>query len=370
MYRGGDSVFRLSLVGIAFILICFLLIVFSRMYTDANVGRTEALARLDKRQQENIQPLAQQAFESARQELQSQLSEAGANPDKVIAELLDKTKIETELATEKKRVQELGAQLAGLGELRKILTQAGKNPVLNGTSTESLVSALELRTRLKQEFMSDSSETNLTDSEITSRALASINFKRNIETLVEAELGLPLVPGQEPAWGKWLIADSQLFKSTLGKSDTSSTSGRNPPRAAGSENIALLRAQINFLSARLETHGDRIVPPCWFDNAGKTPQYLFTIELRPGRSESVTVTPAWPPEREASAQAIPGIKQLQARNQLSYFAFKDRASAIAQHAGKQCRHSVQVIDNLKNGMRSEKVHQELEPFFYLVDMSR
>ena len=365
MYRGGDSVFRLSLVGIAFILICFLLIIFSRMYSDADVARTEALTRLGQRQQESNQPLAQQAFESARQELQAQLLAAGANPDKVISDLLDKAKIETELTTEKKRVQELGAQLVGLGEFRKILTQADKNPTLDGTSTESLVSALELRARLGQEL--GSSETKLSDSEITSRTLAAVNFKRNIETLVETELGLPLVPGQESAWGQWLITDSQLFKSALAKSDT--TGGRNGSRAASGEELTLLRAQVSFLLARLETHGDSIIPPCWFDNTGKI-QYLFTIELHPGRSETVIVTPAWPPAREASAQAIPGIKQLLVRKQMPYTSFKERATTIGQHAGKQCRYSVQVKDNLKNGMRSEKVHQELEPFFYLVDMPR
>ncbi|MCL2644429.1 MAG: hypothetical protein FWD51_03110 [Betaproteobacteria bacterium] len=367
MYRGGDSVFRLSLVGIAFILICFLLIVFSRMYTDVEVARTEALTRLDKRQQENTQPLAQQAFESARQELEAQLLEAGANPDKVIGDLLDKTKIETELATEKKRVQELGAQLAGLGELKKILTQASKTPVLDGTSTESLFSALELRARLGQELLSTSgSETRLTDNEIAYRALAAVNFKRNIEALVEAELGLSLVPGQESAWEQWLIADSQQFKTALSKSDPGTASARS---RAGNEDTSMLRAQVNFLRARLETHGDRFVPPCWFDNTGKI-QYLFTIELRPGRPESVVVESAWPPARETSAQAIPGIKPLLTRKQMPYTTFKERANSIAQHAGKQCRYSVQVIDNLRSGMRSERVHQELEPFFHLVDMPR
>jgi len=373
MYRSGDSVFRLSQLGIAFILICFLLIVFSRMYTDADVARTEALARLSQLQQSSTQPLAQQAFESTQQELQAQLSAAGADPKKVIHDLLDKAKIETELATEKKRVQELGAQLTGLAEARKILTQAGKTPVLDGASAEILVSALELRARLEQELlpMSDLPENKLTDSEITSRALAAISFKRNIETLVERELGLPLVQGQEPAWERWLVTNLPLFKSPQDISATSGAGERNnlSVSAAGNDDIALLRAQINFLRTRLEIHGDKITPPCWFDNTGR-PQFLLTIELLPVRPENVVVTAAWPPARETSALAIPGIKQLLARSQISYSAFKERANNIAQSTGKQCHHSVQVKDNLTSGMRSEKIHQELETFFYLVDLPR
>lgn len=366
MYRGGDSVFRLSLVGIAFILICFLLIVFSRMYSDADVARAEALVRLDQRQQE----LAQQAFESARESLQNQLSEVGVNPDKVIQDLLDKAKTETELATEKKRVQELGAQLAGLTEVKRVLTQAGRTPVLSGTSIEALASALELRARLEQELLAMPGQNvgKLIDSEIASRTLAAIHFKQNIETLVERELGLPLVPGEEPAWERWLVADSKLFKSTLDGSAANSAGGeRSAPRAAGGE-ASSLRAQVDFLRARLNAHGDKAAPPCWFDDAGRV-QFLLTIELH-GRPENVTVKPAWPPMRETGARAIPGIQQLLAHSQMPFAAFTDRARSIAQHGGAQCHYSVQVIDNLKSGMRSEKIHRELEAFFHLVDLPR
>lgn len=360
MYRSGDSVFRLSLVGIAFILICFLLIMFSRMYTDADVARTEALARLSQRQQEAPQPLALRAIESAKQELQAQLSEVGADPDKVIRDLLDKANLESELATEKKRVQELGAALMGLTEARKILTLASRTPILDGASAEELVSALELRTRLEQEL--GTTETRLASNEIASRALAALNFKRNIETLVETELGLPFVPGQEPAWGRWLVADSQSFKSVL-----NNTGAENNQRAANAED-ATLRAQLNFLRARLDNN---VAPPCWFDRTGR-PQPLLTIELQ--RSENVLVKPAWPPQRKASALAIPGIEQLlprkQQQAQMPYSTFKEHASAIAQRTNQQwCRYSVQVTDNLRNGRRSEKVHQELEVFFHLVPLS-
>ena len=371
MYRGNDSAFRFSLIGIAFILVFFLLIVFSRMYTDADVGRTEALTRLNQRQQEDTLPQTQQAFESARQELQSRLSEEGVNAGEVIRGMLDKAKTEAELATEKKRVQELGAQLTGLAEAKKVLTQAGRTPVLDGTSAEALVSALELRARLEQEFTSGQGETKLTDSEIISRALAAINFKRNIETLVEQELGLPLAPGQEAAWERWLIADSQSFKSMLGGSGASGAAEGNTLQGDST-----LRAQVAFLRARLKVHDDNVAPPCWFDDAGRV-QYLFNIGLsRTGsgrastRAVVVTVKPAWPPVRETSAQQIRGIKPLLSRGQMSYEAFKTNASAIAQASAQQCRHSVMVEEDLRDGMRSEKILQELETFFHVVVLPR
>jgi hypothetical protein len=368
MYRGGDSVFRLSLVGIAFIFICFLLIAFSRLYSSVDVARTEALTRLNRLQQEGVQPMAQQVLESAQKDLRAQLSEAGVNlnPDKVIHDLLDKAKTEAELATEKKRVQELGAQLAGLTEVRKILTQASRTPVLNGESVEALASAVELRARLEQEFlsMSGSDITNLTDSEIASRALAAINFKRNIETLAERELGLPLMPGQEPVWAQWLLTDSNIFKSTLNGLATSGTG--NTSSTTNSENSNALRAQVRFLRERLESLGDNTAPPCWFDDGGKY-QFLLTIVLLPRANNNVTVEAAWPPARETSAQAIPGIKQLLSTR--TYDSFKDSARSIAQH-NSQCRYSVQVEDNLNNGRRSEVIHKELETFFHLVSKPR
>jgi hypothetical protein len=368
MYRGGDSVFRLSLIGIAFIFICFLLIVFSRLYVGADVARKEAETRLTRLQQkEDSLPLTQQALESAQENLQAQLSEMGVDSEQVIRDLFNKTKAEAEqeLVDERKEVQKLRTKLAGLEKIEKTLIQASRTPVLDGKGVETLASAFELRTRLEQEFlsMSDPNMTRLTDSEIISRTLAAINFKRNIETLVEVELGLPLVPGQEPAWERWLLDDSDLFKSTLGK--LAAGAAVNAPRAAGNEDANTLRAQVSFLRARLETHNDKAAPPCWFDNGGRV-QSLLTIELL--RNGNVTVKSAWPRARETSARAIPGINQLLAARSQSYENFiKSHARNIARHGGQECRYSVQVIDRLNHGQRSERIHKELETLFHLVN---
>ena len=152
MYRGSDSVFRLSLTGTVFIFVLFLLVVFGWMYADADMARTEALARLGKRQQEDALPQAREAFESARQALRAQLEVAGANADVVIRRLLDRSEAEVEVAALKARVQDLNAQLMGLSEIRKILTLADKSATLNGATEDALLSALELRARLVQKI--------------------------------------------------------------------------------------------------------------------------------------------------------------------------------------------------------------------------
>ena len=315
MYRGNDNVFRFSLMGIAFLFIFFLLILIVRMPSDVSAEP----APLDKHSQTDANPEGAQA---------------------------------TELSIEKKRVRELEAQLKGLTELKKVLTHSSKTPVLDGTSEEALISALELRAHLEQKLLSAAppgqNPDKFSDAEITSQALAAIDFKRSIESLVKREFGVSLVQGQEPAWEQWLVT-------LLDRLDASVAEEKGDSR--------VLRAQIAFLRDRLDAN---VAPPCWFDASGKV-QSLFAIELRPGRPEKIVIKPATPPSpRENSASDIPGLEELRKTEQMPYPVFKASADAIAQHSSKQwCRHSVQVTDYLRNGMQSEKIHRELENYFHL-----
>jgi len=322
MYRGNDSVFRFSLMGIAFILIFFLLILIVRMPSDVSAEP----APLDKHSQTDANPEGAQS---------------------------------TGLSIEKRRIRELEAQQKGLTELRKVLTHSSRTPVLDGTSEEALISALELRAHLEQALRRDGSQATsgqdsdrLSDSVITSQALAAIDFKRSIESLVKRELGVSLVPGQEPAWEQWLV-------STLDRLDARGAEEKSDPRA--------LSAQIAFLRDRLDAN---VAPPCWFDAAGRV-QSLLAIELHPGRPEKISIKPLVPRMRVDSASDIPGLKELQEARQMPYPAFKESARAIAQHSSKQwCRHSVQIADHLRSGMQSERIHRELENFFHLVILPR
>ncbi|MDR2093269.1 MAG: hypothetical protein LBP58_08155 [Azoarcus sp.] len=382
MYRGSDSVFRLSLVGTAFIFILFLLVVFGWMYADADISRTEALARLDKRQEETLHPMAREALESARRELQTQLTAAGTNADEVIQRLLDKTAAEAEVATLKTRVQELNAQVAGMSEVRNVLAQAGKSATLNGTTEEAMLSALELRTRLKQKILAltGQADRELTDNEIAAQSLLALELLRQIEEQLEKELGQALAPGQETVWAKWLVETrlTPLPDAASSPAPRPETNVRNntpaaappappaPPPAptppARSRSGGIDSAS---LAARMGTQNTITAPPCWVDRTGNA-QVLLTLELRAG---GVHITSAWPPAREAEARAIPGIERLLSKT-IPYNKLKESVQPVAQHSGMQCHYTVQVRERIRNAMQSERTHQQLEALFNLTHPPR
>jgi hypothetical protein len=374
-----------------------LLVVFGWMYADADISRTEALARLDKRQQENALPLAHEAFESARRELQTQLAATGVNADEAIQRLLDKTKAEAETAALKARVQELNTRLAGLAEVQDVLALAGKSSTLNGATEETMLSALELRSQLKQKILALSSaseqsgQRELTDSEISTQALMALELLRQIETRLEQELGQPLAPGQETVWAKWLIetrlsplpdsgnANAAPPQPAAPETRTRNNAAAAPPPAAPVPVPPPAPAPVSASARPQPDNADPVpqpislgaqntitAPPCWVDVAGNT-QLLLTFELRSG---TVQATPAWPPEREAEARAIPGIERLLARSPIPYKNLHDLIQPVAQHSGKQCHYTIQVREKLRDAMRSERVHQQLEALFNLTHLPR
>ncbi|MDR3087303.1 MAG: hypothetical protein LBU45_05055 [Azoarcus sp.] len=358
MYRGSDSVFRLSLIGIAFIFIFFLLIVFGVMYSNTELSLKEATEQLEQHQRKDARAFEGEAFESARQTLQARLAEAGVNADEVVRGLIDKTQSDAEVATLKQRVQELNVKLAGLEQFKVMLEQARQSTTLNGMSMEALLSALELRARIEQKITASehaASEVRLSDNEIASRTLAAVEFRQQIGTLLERELGgQAIAPGQEATWVQWLV-DAQMLKSP-GRGG----SGDGSRSTAGGDNRTL-RDQIAFLRARLETFNDNIIPPCWFDEKGGV-QFLLTIEFRPN---TVVGAPVWPNTRAADARAIPGLGRLISRSPVTYENFYGAAEAIVRHGGNQCHYSLRVKDNVRSGMRSERILQKLETLFHL-----
>jgi hypothetical protein len=221
----------------------------------------------------------------------------------------------------------------------------------------------------------------LTDNEIFSQALAALELRNQIEAQLEKELGQTLAPGQEAVWAEWLLRTrlspqqapgggnaGNAARPRAGGGEINAAARQPPPAPQPAAAAAAVIAQpppagvdIASLNTRLGTQSNATVLPCWVDRAGNV-QFLLSFELRPG---SVLVSPAWPPEREAEARAIPGIGQLLGRGPLPYDLFSDRIRPIAQHGGSQCHYAVQVKDNMRDAMRSERVHQQLEMLFNL-----
>jgi hypothetical protein len=354
MYKGSDVVFRLSLTEIAFILVFILLVVLGGVFAEAELKRTEALAH-PQHAQPAAPAMASEDFEALRRELQTQLTDAGANADDVIRRLLDKSRADAQVSALNARVLELNAQLTALTSIKEFLTQAGKTPSLDGTTEEALISSLELRALLDRQIRAAAeAETGkaaprqLDERAVAAQAKTAIEFWYQLRAVLEKEFGKDLVPGQEAKWAQWLIEGQG-------------------PKTPGDKETALLRAQLAFVRSRLETYGDNASLPCWFDAAGKV-QFLLVLELRPG---NVLVTPAWPPEREADARAVAGIEPLlRASGPIPYDRFTERARNIMERNKSQCLYSVQVKDSIRGGMRSEKVHQQLETFFHTVSVSQ
>jgi hypothetical protein len=365
MYRDSDTVFRLSLTGIAFIIIFILLIMFGGMYAEADLARKKA---------EEERPYAEKAWAEARGELHAQFTKAGLNvDDTLINRLLDSTRTRAQAAALQRLVEDLNARLAALSEIEEILKQArGKSSKIKGildqtyqsTLTEekeieeAVIGALQLRTLLKQKISGDTAAENgrvatpgnkkqeLDNNEISARTMAAIGAWQQIQEAIGKELNQTFGSNEEDVarWVQWLI-DGHTQKSTSARDN------------------ANLRAQIAFLRARLVNHGDNTPPPCWFDEDTGKVQFLFTLDLRPGNT--ILVTPAWPPEREAEARALPDIEPILAGGSLSNDLFFKRARPLSQRAaGNQCQYAVQVKDSLRNGLLSERVFQQLEALFH------
>ncbi|MDR0717319.1 MAG: hypothetical protein LBF50_07880 [Azoarcus sp.] len=351
MYRDSDTVFRLSLTGIAFIIIFILLIVFGGMYTEADLKRKEADDRLAQREEREALPHALEAFETARRELHAQLTEAGVNADDVIRRLLDNARTSAQAAALKTRVEDLNARLAALTEIKEILDQARQSAALTRTTEEAVIEALELRALLAQKIGGDiaaesgrSAPNKLSTNEISARTMAALGAWQQIQKAIGKELNQTFGSNEEEVtrWVQWLI-DGHTQKS------------------ASARGNANLRSQIAFLRARLANHGDNTPPPCWFDEDTGKVQFLLTLELRPG---NILVTPAWPSNREAEARAVPGIEQILAGGPLPHDLFFKRARPLSQHNGNQCQYAVQVRDVMRNGLLSERIFQQLETLFH------
>ena len=129
-----------------------------------------------------------------------------------------------------------------------------------------------------------------------------------------------------------------------------------------------LRGQVAFLKNRLDANGGRDWPPCWADQNGKV-QFLFNVELR---SDTVTLTKAWPPEREADARALPDIDALLAAA-LSHADFQSRVQGIfdwSKRQNPQCRHYVYLRNFIPDAVQSDRARLMVEGYFYKSEARR
>ncbi|MDR1424755.1 MAG: hypothetical protein LBI92_09185 [Azoarcus sp.] len=389
MYRGNDSVFRLSLTGIAFIFVFFLLVVLGWSHQDANLERDMAKAHLARRTDD---PQTLRAFEEASRELRLQLADRGVSPEETVKKLTDKVRAERDAAESAEEIKNLRAQLNSLTDIKALLAKTGKSA---GIADEALFSALELRARLKDKVLGAnerSAESASGDEEILTQTLAALDFRRDLEARLSKKLGEQVVvAGQEAQWVQWLVnganpaavpsgapAPQSVARAapppslpSLPNSPPSSPPAERAPADAVSPVNALSAVEpgnaaaevdLSALPTRFGQQGGGAAVPCWIDRWTNQVQFLLSIELN---RRNVVVKRAWPATLHDVARAIPGINGLFARP-LSYDAFYKLITPVAKHSGDQCQYAVRIKENMRSGVLSEKAYRQLEPLFYIV----
>jgi hypothetical protein len=359
MHQRNDSVFQLSLTEIAFTLVFILLILLGWMYSDAENKRQDALAKLKDAE---VLPHAQQALESIRSTIHSELAATGADPNEVIQRLLENSKTAAHVAALQSRVEELDAALTALAEVKAVLQQTG-DAVPGGAPEAALLSALELRARLEQKLLEPNAssasakrekpeapsppERKLSDQEIATKAMAALELHQKLERELTEQLAKSIESGQEGALAKSLV---DALKDNHAKEN------------------ADLRGQLANLKRRLEARGGRDYPPCWAEEATGKVQFLFSVEVRP---DAVAVAPAWPPSREADAKALPFVEDILTKRPHSYEEFRERVRGIFQQSdARQCRHYVQLRSTIPDAVQSDRARLMVESFFYKVERAR
>ena len=339
MAQRNDQVFQLSLTEIAFTIAFILLLLLGYLVVKEQAARVAAEAALASVQ---TAERATTALDEAKRGLASALQGAGAsNPDEVITRLINADEIRAERDQLRKQVDDLDAKLTALAELQKQLEKAAQSSRPDITR-EEVESAIALQEQVRKALDASEAPSPQTPQPSaskppSSKASASTadspsklpapptaaapkvssppeappasKVQRNKETVerikqailttgelkkqLKAQLNNDLSSGQETGTIRDVVTAAKNY-SELAKS------GANPDQIK-KENSDL-RGQVAFLKNRLDARGGRDYPPCWADESGKV-EFLFSVEVKP---DSVVVSPAWPPRREAAARALPG----------------------------------------------------------------
>jgi hypothetical protein len=182
-----------------------------------------------------------------------------------------------------------------------------------------------------------------------------------------------LAPLRPPASAASATTDRDRAAAALGLGPSGAKAGVSAAESAAlaDKENANLRGQVAYLANRLASttgHGGRDFPPCWADEAGRI-EFLFAIETRPGE---VVVVPAWPPRRQATARALPGVDELTAAP-LSNPEFVRLVQPLLDWSRAQkpeCRHYVELRSSIANAVQSDRARLMVERFFYKSEVPR
>lgn len=406
MAQRNDQVFQLSLTEIAFTIAFILLLLLGYLVFKEESARKAAEAELAKVQSAEG---ATAALDAARVAMKATLEGMGAgSPDEVITKLIAVEDVRAERDRLKKQVEDLDAKLTALEELRKQLEEAGRAGRPDVTS-EVVTTALALQDQVRKaiedaegappvapasaaqpagkvvspaasasrsalasagrmkEVASASSPIETTsspsrarrDAEALAKVRQAIVITGELKKQLKAQFNKDLPPGQETQTVREVVSAAKGYGELA-------RAGANPEQIRRENSD--LRGQVAFLKNRLDARGGRDYPPCWADETGKV-EFLFSVELK---LDSVAVTPAWPPGREAAARALPGMVEILAGPH-STQDFVSRIQGIfnwSRHQDPECRHYVQLRSSIADAVQSDRARLLVESFFYKTEIRR
>lgn len=392
MAQRNDQVFQLSLTEIAFTIAFILLLLLGYLVFKEESLRKAAEAELAKVQSAEG---ATAALEAAKVAIKAALQGTGVgSPDEVITKLIAVEDVRAERDRLKKRVEDLDAKLTALEELRKRLEEAGhagRPDVISDEVTTALALQDQIRkaiedaesappaasapggaasttaTKATKPAAGASSTTDTgssasrarRDAEALAKVRQAIAATGELKKQLKTQLNKDLPPGQEAQTVRDVVSAAKGY-GELAKA------GANPEQIRRENSD--LRGQVAFLKNRLDARGGRDYPPCWADETGKV-EFLFSVELKP---DTVVVTPAWPPRREAAARALPGMAELLAGPH-SNQDFVNRIQGIFNWSRQQdpeCRHYVQLRSSIADAVQSDRARLLVESFFYKTEIRR
>lgn len=376
MAKNNDQVFQLSLTEIAFTIVFILLLLLGYLVFKEQSDRLAAEAALSRIQ---TAASATEALNAAKASLATVLQKSGSsNPDDVITRLIAADEVRAERDRLKQQVEDLDAKLTALTELQNQLEKTAKSEKPDVTK-EEIESALILREKILKIVEQETGEKAHSSEKAKTTELANPVMKAKERRLKEAldrltqaitateelkkqlkkQLDKELVPGKEVQTVEEVVSAAKSF-GELSK-------GGSNPEAIKKENSDL-RGQVAFLKNRLDARGGRDFPPCWANENGKV-EFLFSIETKP---DSVVLSPAWPPRREAAARALPGMAETLAVAHSN----KDFVSSIqgvfnwSKKQDPECRHYVQLKSSITDAVQSDRARLMVENYFYKVEARR
>lgn len=418
MAQRNDQVFQLSLTEIAFTIAFILLLLLGYLVFREEAKRQEAEAELAKVQ---TAERATKGLDTAKAAITAALQGTGVgSPDEVITKLIAVEDVRAERDQLKQRVEDLDAKLTALAELSKRLeeVQPAAQP---GVMREEVTAALALQDQVRRaltEAEDPSPSTAPGASKLQSKpagagAAASSVAKHapdvkpaapaaSVPQASSAASTAAASPRPDPkarrphSYADALAKVQQAIAATaalkrqlkeqlnkdLRRGEEAETvhdvvaaakrygelapAGTNP-ELVRKEN-ADLRGQVAFLKNRLDARGGRDYPPCWADETGKV-EFLFAVEVKP---DSVVVSQAWPPRREDTARALPGMAEVLAGTH-SNQDFVSRIQRIFNWSKSQdpeCRHYVQLKSSISDAVQSDRARLMVENYFYKTEARR